>query len=45
MKVAGVQETAGETATKDKTLELIRILENWLGAVESKRVANLADSD
>jgi tetratricopeptide (TPR) repeat protein len=45
MKVAGVQETAGETGTKDKTLELIRVLENWLGAVESKKVANLADLD
>jgi predicted Zn-dependent protease len=45
MKVAGVQGTAGETGTKDKTLELIRVLENWLGAVESKKVANLADLD
>ena len=45
MKVAGVQETAAETATKDKTVELIRILENWLGAIESQKVVNLVDSD
>ena len=45
MNVTGVQKTAGETATKDKTLELIRILENWLGAIESQKVANLADLD
>jgi tetratricopeptide (TPR) repeat protein len=45
MKVAEVQEIAGETATKGKKLELIRILENWLGAIESQKVGNLADLD
>jgi predicted Zn-dependent protease len=45
MKVAEVQEIAGETTTKGKKLELIRILENWLGAIESRKVGNLADLD
>ncbi|UCE33582.1 MAG: tetratricopeptide repeat protein [Deltaproteobacteria bacterium] len=45
MKVAEVQEIAGETATKGKKLELIRILENWLGAIESQKVGNLTDFD
>ena len=45
MRVAEVQETAGETATKGKKLELIRILENWLGAIESQKVGNLIDLD
>ena len=45
MKVAEVQEIAGETATKGKKLELIRILENWLGAIESQKVGNLPDFD
>jgi predicted Zn-dependent protease len=43
--VAEVQEIAGETATKGKKLELIRILENWLGAIESQKVGNLTDFD
>lgn len=45
MGVAEVQETAGETAKKGKKLELIRILENWLGAIESQKVGNLTDFD
>lgn len=45
MKVAEVQKTADETATKGKTLRLIGILENWLGAIDSQKVANLAESD
>ena len=45
MKVAEVQKTAGEAVTKDKTLKLIGILENWLGAIESQKAANLAKLD
>jgi hypothetical protein len=45
MRVADVQETAGETAKKGKKLELIRILENWLGAIESQKVGNLTGFD
>jgi predicted Zn-dependent protease len=45
MTVAEVQETTGETEEKGKKLELIRILENWLGAIESQKVGNLTDFD
>jgi len=43
INVAEVQKTPGEGATKDRRLELIRILENWLGAIESQKAANLAN--
>lgn len=43
MNVAEVQQTPGEGATKDRRLELIRILENWLGAIESQKAANVPD--
>ena len=42
MKVNGDQQTAGETVSKDRTLKLIGILENWLGAIESEQEANRA---
>jgi len=45
MKVAEVQNIGIEAAGKDKTLELIRILENWLRAIESQKVANIPDVD
>jgi predicted Zn-dependent protease len=45
MRVAEVQETTAETEKKGKKLELIRILENWLGAIESQKVGNLTDFD
>jgi len=45
MKVAEVQNKGIEAAGKDKALELIRILENWLRAIESQKVANIPDVD
>lgn len=45
MKVAELQNIGIEAAGKDKALELIRILENWLRAIESQKVANIPDVD
>jgi tetratricopeptide (TPR) repeat protein len=42
MKVNGDQKTAGERGSKDRTLKLIGILENWLGAIESEQGVNRA---
>jgi tetratricopeptide (TPR) repeat protein len=42
MKVNGDQKTAGERGSENRTLKLIGILENWLGAIESEQGANRA---
>jgi tetratricopeptide (TPR) repeat protein len=40
MKVNGDQKTAGERGSEDRTLKIIGILENWLGAIESEQGAS-----
>lgn len=40
MKVSRDQKTADGTVSKDRTLKLIGILENWLGAIESEKVSD-----